>query len=523
MAHDIFICHAHADINTALAACAKLEEASVRCWIAPRNVGAGPYARQLVQAIANAAAVLLIFSDKTNASEHVLRELEIASNRQKVIIPFRIEDVRPNEDLEYFTLRVHWLDALTPPLESRLDELVAFVQRLLAAGPVPAPPVSLESEAERERSEIDAYELGARAEKPPDVAPPDRQAPNEELAPRPVPLAAGSPARGRMVGGVGIAVLALAAVGLAVRYGPSRAPALAPSKAPARAIVATALPTRRPANRGAVEAVVNGEPIYRSDFLHQLERGKTSGSSLLGQMIQTSLIDQYARKKNIEVSQAEIDRREVQLRAKYSSDAFDQILKSQGYTAQDLHQILKGQAILEMAVAPQIHVSEAEITAYFAKKHATLDTAERVRVRHVLVADAKTAATVLAKLKADPSNANWAAVAKQYSTDPSTKDKGGELGFITRGQVVAPFEAASFGAKVGQVIGPVKSPFGYHIMQVEEKTAARKVTLASAHDQIRALLVQQQEANAVPLFIQQLRKAARVTVLDPTLKAAWPT
>jgi hypothetical protein len=161
MAHDIFICHAHADLNTALAACAKLEDAGVRCWIAPRDVNAGPYARQLVHAITSASAVLLIFSDKTNQSEHILRELEIASKHQKVIIPFRIEDVPPNEDLEYFTLRVHWLDALSPPMETRLAELVAFVKRLLAARPALTAPVVPETkpapdlvEAEKREAEV---------------------------------------------------------------------------------------------------------------------------------------------------------------------------------------------------------------------------------------------------------------------------------------------------------------------------------------------------------------------------------
>jgi hypothetical protein len=137
MAHDVFICHAHEDLNTALAACAKLEAAHIRCWMAPRDVGPGAYARQLVEAISGATAVLLVYSGKANQSEHVLRELEIASSRDRVIIPFRIEDVRPNEDLEYFTLRMHWLDALTPPIEARLDELVRFVQRLLSAEPPP--------------------------------------------------------------------------------------------------------------------------------------------------------------------------------------------------------------------------------------------------------------------------------------------------------------------------------------------------------------------------------------------------
>jgi hypothetical protein len=130
--HAIFVCHAHADYDTAMAACDKLEAAGVRCWIAPRDVGAGAYASQLVRAISSATAVLLMFTSKSNASEHVLRELEIAASRQKVIVPLRLEAVTPNEDLEYFTLRMHWLDALTPPLESRLDELTAFIVRLVA-------------------------------------------------------------------------------------------------------------------------------------------------------------------------------------------------------------------------------------------------------------------------------------------------------------------------------------------------------------------------------------------------------
>lgn len=138
-ARDVFICHAHADYETALAACTKLEAAGVRCWIAPRDVDAGAYAAQLVRAISNATAVLLLYSSKSNTSEHVLRELEIASSRRKIIVPVRLEDVPPNEDLEYFTLRMHWLDALTPPLEARLDELTAFMLRLMTTRPAAAP------------------------------------------------------------------------------------------------------------------------------------------------------------------------------------------------------------------------------------------------------------------------------------------------------------------------------------------------------------------------------------------------
>lgn len=133
MAHDVFVCHSAEDRTIAQGACARLEDSGIRCWIAPRNALAGiPYGRQLIDAIANTSIVLLILSSQTNESEHVLSELELAYNRNKIILPFRIEDVQPSGDLEYYIKRVHWLDAVEPPFEARLDELVDRVEGILA-------------------------------------------------------------------------------------------------------------------------------------------------------------------------------------------------------------------------------------------------------------------------------------------------------------------------------------------------------------------------------------------------------
>jgi hypothetical protein len=132
VAHDVFICHSSEDKVIANAACAKLEGAGIRCWIAPRDPIPGvPYSRQLVDAIDGARIVVLIFSKHTAQSEHVMRELELAADRNKIIVPFRIDATEPSADLEYYIRRVHWLDAMTPPREKRLDELVALIQRVL--------------------------------------------------------------------------------------------------------------------------------------------------------------------------------------------------------------------------------------------------------------------------------------------------------------------------------------------------------------------------------------------------------
>jgi TIR domain len=154
MAHDVFICHSAEDRVVALAACAKLEANGIRCWIAPRDPIAGiPYARQLVDAIDVSRIILLIFSGNANKSEHVLRELELATDRNKPVIPFRTEDVLPTGDLEYYIQRVHWLDAMTPPLESRFEELATLARRILnmsrpsVESSVPAPPLTDASRA----------------------------------------------------------------------------------------------------------------------------------------------------------------------------------------------------------------------------------------------------------------------------------------------------------------------------------------------------------------------------------------
>ncbi len=270
---------------------------------------------------------------------------------------------------------------------------------------------------------------------------------------------------------------------------------------------------------GGNVASVNGQGISRADLDRKLESSPAAKQALT-QMVQQALLDQYARDKHVDVSQAEIDKREADLRAKYPPGQFEQIVKQQGYTEQDVQNILKGQIVLEKAVGPQIHVSESDIKAYFDKNHAVFDKPEQVRARHILVTNEATARQVLAKLKAGGS---WDALAKQYSTDPSTKDKGGELGFFGKGQMVPQFQDAAFNAKVGQIVGPVKSPFGYHIIQVEEKKPATKASLASAHDQIKQQLTQTQQGQQYPIFLQQLRSTAKIEVYDDRYKDAFAT
>jgi foldase protein PrsA len=286
----------------------------------------------------------------------------------------------------------------------------------------------------------------------------------------------------------------------------------------ATAVLGTTIAGCAAGSSGGDVAAVNDQKISRADFDHKLE-SSPAGKQVLTQMVQQALVDQYGRDQKIDVSQADIDKKEADIKAKYAPGQFDQILKQQGMTEADVQNILRQQIVIEKAVAPNVHVTDADIKSYFDKNHSLLDKPEQVRARHILVADPKTAAEVEAKLK---SGGDFAALAKQYSSDTSTKDKGGELGYFGKGQMVPAFQDAAFSLPVGQISQPVKSPFGYHIIQVEEKKPAQKATFASSHDQIRDQLTQQQQAQQVPVFLQQLRQKANIQVYDDRYKDAFP-
>src|SRR5438067_946916 len=144
MAHDVFISHSTSNRPVANAVCAALESIGIRCWIAPRDVLPGrSYSGEITRAIQQSRAFVLIFSEHSNNSEQVLREVQLAANSRLHIVQFRIDAVLPSDDLEYYLSGPHWLDAVTPPLEDHLDQLKSSMKALLAlpraAAPDPVP------------------------------------------------------------------------------------------------------------------------------------------------------------------------------------------------------------------------------------------------------------------------------------------------------------------------------------------------------------------------------------------------
>ncbi len=165
---------------------------------------------------------------------------------------------------------------------------------------------------------------------------------------------------------------------------------------------------------------------------------------------------------------------------------------------------------LALKISPS--VTEEEIKAAYDKESAKVTQTERIRARHILVATEKEANDIEEKLKA---GAKFEDLAKQYSLDGS-KDYGGDLGYFTAPEMVAEFSKVAFALKQGEVSGPVKTDFGWHIIRLDD----RKMGAAQPYDQVKSAIRNVLVRDKVQALLASLQGTAKVEIVDPDLKKA---
>jgi peptidyl-prolyl cis-trans isomerase D len=172
--------------------------------------------------------------------------------------------------------------------------------------------------------------------------------------------------------------------------------------------------------------------------------------------------------------------------------------------------------------------SDADIQAYYTANAAKYKTDEQVKTRHILIAakagtDAQTDAAAKAKaenvLEQLHTGGNFADLAKKYSEDPGSKDQGGELPLIPTASLDPAYAKAAMALNPGQTSGLVRSAFGYHIIQTEQKMQAGVKPLAEVKDSIVLLLTQEKQGAAEQQFAQQLATDAQKNGMDQAAAA----
>ncbi|MGZ4031449.1 MAG: peptidylprolyl isomerase [Tumebacillaceae bacterium] len=263
-------------------------------------------------------------------------------------------------------------------------------------------------------------------------------------------------------------------------------------------------------------ATVNGVKLYEKDFNTKLAQAQ--GKDVLKKMIDDQIITSEAAKLKITNTDAEVKKElDGLVKDKFGGDQskFEQALKDYNIKLDDLKHDIATNLLAKKIATKDVKVTDDEIKKYYDQNKQVLGTQEQVHARHILVKDKAKADKLFAELQAHPEE--FEKLAKDNSEDPSNKDKGGDLGTFGKGTMVKEFEDAAFKAKANTIVGPVKTEFGYHIIQVLEHKDATVPTFDKVKDQITETL---KEQKAVPMntLLTDLEKKANVVIDRPEFK-----
>ncbi|MBI3292430.1 MAG: peptidylprolyl isomerase [Elusimicrobia bacterium] len=325
-------------------------------------------------------------------------------------------------------------------------------------------------------------------------------------------------------------------------------------------------------------AIVNGEAILLSEFERTAnpvvdqfqrvtpvasqspERLKELKKRLLEQMVDDKLLSQEAKKRKIKVGKGELEDGIKKVRERFQNeDEFQSELRKEGLTAAQFDQRIQDQLAVMKLIDQEIKSkvptpTEADAKALFAKLQPLLNAkslspppdptqaskteedslrvlahrirqefGERVRARHILLRlDPKASLVDRTAVKRRIEDLkkrldrgeDFAELAQRYSEDPGSRERGGDLGSFGRGDMVPPFEAIAFKLAVGQVSQPVETEFGYHIIKIEEKKAARKTAFTDLQDPLREYLFQEHARDRFETWMASLRKSATLKIND---------
>jgi peptidyl-prolyl cis-trans isomerase C len=266
-----------------------------------------------------------------------------------------------------------------------------------------------------------------------------------------------------------------------------------------------------------------GIPVNHADKSGKVEEFR---SELIELMVDQELLYQDADKQGFGAKKEQLDEALAKSTQGFPSpEEFEKVLAKNGLTLEGYRDFLQRRFAVDNMLRKQLAdvttVSDKEVDDFYSGNPQQFAVPEQVRARHILIKvekgateDQKAAARKKieeVRTKAE-GGADFAELAKESSEGPSAP-KGGDLGFFGRGRMVPAFEKAAFALKPGEISGVVETPFGYHIILVEEKKEGGTVPKEEVAEKVRDFLKQQKVAEAVQERIKTLRDKAKIEIL----------
>jgi parvulin-like peptidyl-prolyl isomerase len=275
-------------------------------------------------------------------------------------------------------------------------------------------------------------------------------------------------------------------------------------------------------------AVVDGQQIAKTDYDNLIEQARASyknqkrdfpkaGSqefqTLKNQavqfLVQREQFEQRAKALEVDITDKQVNARLAEIQKQYfggDKKKYEKQLKDQGLTDAQVRKDIRAQIVSEKIfaeVTSGVKVTDKDVEAYYTKNKAQYSQPESREVRHILVKEKAKADDIERQLRA---GGDFAALAKKFSEDTGSKDNGGKL-TITKGQTVAAFDKKAFELKKNEISAPIKTEFGFHVIQALGDVKAAKVTpLKEVEDAIRQQLLQTKKNEAMTKWVDELKK-----------------
>jgi peptidyl-prolyl cis-trans isomerase C len=280
-------------------------------------------------------------------------------------------------------------------------------------------------------------------------------------------------------------------------------------------------------------AVVNGQDVASSLYYEEVDKIQKRSSkippermnrikeNILKRIIEKELINQAVKGAGVKVDEAAIDLKFTEYKKRFrGEEQFANYLKHGRVTIESIRKRIRAKKELESLLEKRgaLAVSDEEAQEFFKKNERFYQDREGVKARHILVklsekASKKDTAKAMAKIKdvegALKKGMTFEEAAKKFSEGPSAS-RGGDLGFFGRGQMVKAFEEKAFVMKVNELSGPVRTRFGFHIIQVLEKREARKKDFSEVKDTIKDSLRNKKFFQERRTLLSGLKKDAKI-------------
>lgn len=248
---------------------------------------------------------------------------------------------------------------------------------------------------------------------------------------------------------------------------------------------------------------------------------------LLNELITEKLVNNRSAK--VEVKDEDVNGRIEQIKSRFPKpEDFEAQLTKAGQTLEklrtDIRNSIRQQNWVEEQIKDAPKASDADAEDFFKKNPQQFEKPEQVRASHILISVAKDAAPEVVAEKQKAADAIAARVkggeaidklAAELSEDPSAKQNSGDLNFFSREQMVPEFSEAAFGMKKGDISAPVRSQFGFHVIQVTDRKDAEKMNFETVKPQLLAYLNRRKHDEQVQNLLKDLREKSQVEVKLP--------